>query len=88
MSLDAGAAVAVSSLGNALAIAMMVGGGGAPPLAAWLGTDWIRAPGPAPSFNRFGGTFPVVLRISCLIERCHRMRASVAHAMRQLKGRP
>ena len=42
-------AVAVSSLGSALAIAMMVGGGGAPPLAAWLGPDWIRAPGRAPS---------------------------------------
>ena len=45
----AGAAVVVSSLGSALAIAMMVGGGGAPPLAAWLGPDWIRAPGRAPS---------------------------------------
>jgi hypothetical protein len=33
----AGAAVAVSSLGSALAIDMMVGGGAAPPLAAWLG---------------------------------------------------
>ena len=35
----AGAAVAVSSLASALAIAMMVGGGGAPPLAAWR---WSR----------------------------------------------
>jgi len=35
----------MSSLGSAVAIAMMVGGGGAPPLAAWLGPDWIRAPG-------------------------------------------
>ena len=33
----AGAAVAMSSLGSAVPIAMMVGGGGAPPLAAWLG---------------------------------------------------
>jgi hypothetical protein len=32
----AGAAVAVSSLASALAIAMMVGGGGTPPLAALL----------------------------------------------------
>jgi hypothetical protein len=39
----------MGSLGSALAIAMMVGGGGAPPLAAWLGPDWIRAPGRAPS---------------------------------------
>jgi len=39
----------LSSLGSALGIAMMVGGGGAPPLAAWLGPDWIRAPGRAPS---------------------------------------
>ena len=45
----AGAAAAMSSLGSAVAIAMMVGGGGAPPLAAWLGTDWIRTPGRAPS---------------------------------------
>ena len=45
----AGAAAAMSSLGSAVAIAMMVGGGGAPPLAAWLGPDWIRAPGRAPS---------------------------------------
>jgi len=45
----AGAAVAMSSLGSAVAIAMMVGGGGAPLLAAWLGPDWIRAPGWAPS---------------------------------------
>ena len=37
----AGAAVAMSSLGSALAIAMMVGGDGAPPLAAWLGPDLI-----------------------------------------------
>jgi hypothetical protein len=35
--------------GDSLTIAMMVGGGGAPPLAAWLGPDWIRAPGRAPS---------------------------------------
>jgi hypothetical protein len=36
----AGAAVALSSLGSALAIAMVVGaGGGAPPLAALLGPD-------------------------------------------------
>jgi len=46
---NAGAAVALSSLGSALAIAMMVvGHGGTPPLAALLGPDWIRAPGPAP----------------------------------------
>ena len=34
------AAVAVSSLGSALAIAMMVGSGGTPPFAALLGPDW------------------------------------------------
>jgi hypothetical protein len=45
----AGAAVAMRSLGSAVAIAMMVGGGGAPPLAALLGPDWIRTPGWAPS---------------------------------------
>jgi len=54
----AGAAAAMSSLGSALAIAMMVGGGGAPPLAAWLGTDWIRAPGRARHrLVRLGATF-------------------------------
>ena len=41
----AGAAAAMSSLGSAVGKAMMVGGGGAPPLAAWLGPDWMRAPG-------------------------------------------
>ena len=29
----------------------MVGGGGTPPLAAWLGPDWIRTPGRAPSYS-------------------------------------
>ena len=38
----AGAAVAVSSLGSVLAIAMVVGGGGTPPFAVLFGTDWIR----------------------------------------------
>ena len=28
---------------------MMVGGGGTPPCPAWLGPDWMRAPGRAPS---------------------------------------
>eukprot|EP00964_Phaeocystis_antarctica_P039175 scaffold22407_cov33-Phaeocystis_antarctica.AAC.2 len=37
-----GAAVAASSPGSAVAIAMMVGGGRTPPFAAWLGPDWIR----------------------------------------------
>ena len=41
----AGAAVAMSSLGSAVGIAMMVGGRGAPLLAAWLGPDWMRTPG-------------------------------------------
>jgi hypothetical protein len=51
----AGATVAMSSLGSAQAIAMMVGGGGAPPLAAWLGPDWIRStPGRAPSCSARG----------------------------------
>ena len=45
----AGAAVAMSSLGSAVGIAMMMGGGGAPLLAAWLGPDWMRTPGWAPS---------------------------------------
>ena len=49
MLLIAGAAVAMSSLGSAVGIAMMVGGRGAPLLAAWLGPDWMRAPGWAPS---------------------------------------
>ena len=40
---NAGAAVALSSLESALAIAMIVGGGGTPPLAALLGPGWIRA---------------------------------------------
>ena len=44
----AGAAVAMSSLGSAVGIAMMGGGRGAPPLAAWLGPNWMRAPGWAP----------------------------------------
>ena len=41
----AGAAAAMSSLWSAVAIAMKVGGRGAPLLAAWLGPDWMRAPG-------------------------------------------
>ena len=48
----AGAEAAMSSLGSALVTAMMVGGGGAPPLAAWLGPDCIRA-----RLNRFETTF-------------------------------
>ena len=38
-----------SSLGSAVGIAMMVGGRGAPLLAAWLGPDWMSTPGWAPS---------------------------------------
>ena len=38
----AGAAVAMSSLRSALAIAMMLGGGGTRPFAVLFGTDWIR----------------------------------------------
>jgi hypothetical protein len=37
---------------------MMVGGGvGRPPRAAWLGPDWIRAPGRAPSCPARCATF-------------------------------
>ena len=32
----------MSSLGSALAIAMMLGGGGTPPFAVLFGTYWIR----------------------------------------------
>ena len=53
----AGAAAAMSSLGSAVGIAMMVGGRGAPLLAAWLGTDWMRTPGWAPSCS-VGNHFP------------------------------
>jgi len=44
-----GAAVAASSPGSAVAIAMMVGGGRTPPFAAWLGPDWIRTRDGQPS---------------------------------------
>ena len=47
----AGAAVAMSSLGSVLAIVMMMGGRGAPLLAAWLGPDWVRTPGWAPYYS-------------------------------------
>ena len=50
----AGAAAAMSSLGSAVGIAMMVGGRGAPLLAAWLGPDWMRTPGWAPSCSDEG----------------------------------
>ena len=64
----AGAAAAMSSLGSALAIAMMVGGGGVPPLAAWLGPDWIHAPGRAYGHRlvRLGAAPTLVRRMPCL----------------------
>ena len=52
----AGAAAAMSSLGSAVGIAMMVGGRGAPLLAAWLGPDWMRTPGWAPSCSDEGSS--------------------------------
>ena len=49
MSLRARQWPCMGSLGSAGGIAMMVGGRGAPLLAAWLGPDWMRTPGWAPS---------------------------------------
>ena len=43
-----GEIVAMSGLGSALAVAMMVAGREDPTLAALRGTDWMRAPGRAP----------------------------------------
>ena len=43
-----GEIVAMSSLGSALAVAMMVAGRGDPTLAALRSTDWMRALGWAP----------------------------------------
>ena len=44
-----GEIVAMSGLGSALAVAMMVSGRGDPTLAALRSTDWMRAPGRAPA---------------------------------------
>ena len=49
-----GEIVAMSSLGNALAVAMMVAGRGDPTLAALLSTDLMRAPGRAPAHSDEG----------------------------------
>ena len=43
-----GEIVAMSGLGSAPAVAMMVAGCGDPTLAALRGTDWMCAPGRAP----------------------------------------
>ena len=46
-------------------IAMMVGGRWAPPLATWLGPDWMRAPGWAPSCS-VGCCISLARRTPCL----------------------
>ena len=52
-----GATVAVSGLGSALAVAMVVAGRGDPILAALRSTDWMCAPGWAPVLIRLGVHF-------------------------------
>ena len=61
----AGAAVAVSRLGSALAIAMIVGGSGTPPLAACLGPDWMRTAGWTPSHSVRGNISGRRVRGAC-----------------------
>ena len=46
-----GEIVAMSGLGSALVVAMMVAGRGDPTLAALLSTDLMRAPGRAPAHS-------------------------------------
>ena len=49
-----GKIVAMSGLGSALAVAMMVAGRGDPTLAALRSTDLMRAPGRAPAHSARG----------------------------------
>ena len=49
-----GEIVAMSSLGSALAVAMMVAGRWDPTLAVLRSTDWMRAPGWAPAHPAWG----------------------------------
>ena len=77
----------MSSLGSAVAIAMMVGGREAPLLAAWL-ADGLVQTGSAPRvghrLNRLRAAPTLVRHMPCLHSVASRTRAGAPHATGQL----